>query len=129
MKSNTVNVAVAAAPERVYAFASDPRNMPRWATAFVQSVREEDGEWFVETPVGPLKFRFYPQNACGVLDHTVTMPDGREVLNPMRVFADGAGSEVAFTVFQQPDQTDAEFAADVDMIERDLQTLRDVIEG
>lgn len=129
MKSKTITVAIARPAEQVYAFVVEPANLPRWATAFVQAVRQVDGAWYVDTPAGAMKFRFYPRNACGVLDHYVTMPSGEEVLNPMRVFSSGAGSEIVFTLFQREGMSDAEFAGDVGMVTRDLETLRDVLEA
>ena len=129
LRSKTITVAIDRPVEQVYLFIVDPQNLPRWATAFVQSVRQVDGQWFVDTPAGAMKFRFYPRNACGVLDHYVTTPSGEEVLNPMRVFSSGAGSEVVFTLFQRPGMSDAEFAADTAMVTSDLETLRDVLEA
>ena len=51
-----------------------------------------------------------------------------EVYVPMRVVANGNGSEVFFTVFQQPEMTEQDFAADIKMVEEDLQTLKAFME-
>jgi uncharacterized protein YndB with AHSA1/START domain len=77
-----VSVGIERPPDEVYAFVSDPANLPRWATAFCLSVRRSGDEWIVETPEAP-----------------------------MRVVANGSGSEV--------------LAA---LVQRDLETLKDVVE-
>ena len=59
----------------------------------------------------------------GVLDHDVTLPDGTVVHNPLRVLANGRGSEVVFTLFRRPGTSDADFTADVEAVGRDLDRL------
>lgn len=46
----------------------------------------------------------------------------------MRVLPNGSGSEVIFTLFRLPDMSNEQFAEDVGMVERDLKTLKDVLE-
>jgi hypothetical protein len=75
-----------------------------------------------------MPIRFAAQNDLGVLNHYVSPAPGREVSNPMRVVPNGAGTELMFTVFQQPDMSDARYGEDLGMIERDLQTLKRVLE-
>ena len=63
-----------------------------------------------------------------MLDHVVTLGSGEEVRVPMRVVPNGDGSEVLLTVFRSPRSTDEEFAADAGQVERDLATLKHVLE-
>ena len=126
--TKTLSVSIACPPDRVYAFASNPENMPRWAIAFVHSVKKSGEEWFVETPIGSLRIRFVESNAFGVLDHYVRLTTGVEILNPMRVVPNGTGSEVLFTLFQSPEMSEQQFAEDADMVARDLRTLKNVLE-
>lgn len=128
-KSNTLSVSIGRPPEQVYAFVSNPKNLPRWATAFCRSVRRSGSGWVVDTPDGPMGIRFVGAKEFGVLDHYVMLGPGLEVLNPMRVIQNGAGSEVIFTLFQTPDMSDEKFAEDVTLVERDLRTLKRVLEG
>ena len=74
--SRTLTVAIARPPADVYEFASNPANLPRWATAFCKSVRQQAGAWIMETPQGPVKIRFVPRNDLGVLDHYVEPAPG-----------------------------------------------------
>jgi hypothetical protein len=47
----------------------------------------------------------------------------------MRVVTNGTGSEVLFTMFQLPGMSDHQFAEDVAMVARDLQSLKVVLEA
>jgi catechol 2,3-dioxygenase-like lactoylglutathione lyase family enzyme len=127
-RSRTLTVAIDAPPQRVYAFASDPRNFPKWTTSFVRSARQSAGEWVLETSDGPVGIEFAPANALGVLDHVVRPEKGGEIHVPMRVVANGAGSEVMLTLFQLPEMSEKRFVADAVMVERDLRTLKTILE-
>jgi hypothetical protein len=63
------------------------------------------------------------------MDHAVTVASGETIVNPMRVVPNGTGSEVLFTVFQRPGMSDAQFYEDAALVQRDLETLKRVLEG
>jgi hypothetical protein len=126
--ARTISVSIDCPPERVYAFAVDPANFPRWATSFVRGARRTDAGWVLDTPAGPIGIRFVEPNALGVLDHYVTPAPGVEICSPMRVVANGSGSEVSFTLLQLPDTPDDRFEEDAAMVARDLATLKRVLE-
>src|SRR6185437_4847487 len=65
----------------VYAYASDPANLPEWAPGLGSSVEQVDGRWFVETPDGRVGVAFAPPNDYGVLDHEVP-PHRRRRVQP-----------------------------------------------
>ena len=117
-------------PAEVYAFASDPRNLPRWAAGLTRSEIQKDGddEWIADAPFGRVRVKFAPQNSFGVMDHDVTLPSGVTVHNPMRVVPNGEGSEFVFTLIRRPGMTDAELASDKAAVERDLNTLKNLLE-
>jgi hypothetical protein len=73
--------------------------------------------------------RFVEENELGVLDHFVTVSPGKEVYVPMRVVANGEGSEVMLTVFRGEGMTEEEFQRDVGMVEGDLAELKRVLES
>ncbi|MDQ6935132.1 MAG: SRPBCC family protein [Actinomycetota bacterium] len=114
--------------DEVYQYASDPTNLPAWASGLGSSVELVDGRWISESPMGRVAFAFVPRNEYGVLDHDVTLPSGESVYNPMRVIADGTASEVVFTLRRQPDMTDDAFARDADAVATDLAALKRVLE-
>ncbi|MCD2194536.1 SRPBCC family protein [Actinomycetospora endophytica] len=115
----------------VYEYAADPRNLVHWAsglaTATVTPVG--DGTWLASSPFGEVTVRFTEPNDLGVLDHTVRMPDGTEVLNPMRALPHAVGTEVLFTVRRREGMSQEEVAADAGTVAGDLETLRGICEG
>lgn len=128
MKSMTISVYIDAPPREVYAFASDPANLPAWVP-FFRSVEFIDGQWLAESPEGQITFAFVENNPYGVLDHTVTLPSGENVTNPMRVIPNGNGSELLFTLFQHETISDEAFAADRSAVMHDLEMLRRIMES
>lgn len=117
-------------PQDVYAFAGDPRNLPKWAKGLSQGIVQHlEGEWLVDSPMGRVKVRFAPGNEYGVLDHAVTLPSGQTVHNPLRVIPNGTGSELTFTLFRRPEMSDAEWGADAEAVVRDLQSLKRLLES
>jgi hypothetical protein len=115
--------------DKVYAYVSDPVNLPRWAPGLGNAVEQIDGQWFVDTPAGRVRLTFAPRNDFGILDHYVTLNSGEVIYVPMRVIADESGSEVLFTLRRRPGMTDAEFKADADAVAADLARLKHVLEG
>jgi len=115
--------------DEVYAYASDPANLPRWAPGLGSSVENSDGRWFVQTSMGRAGFAFVPRNEYGVLDHDVTLPSGEVVYNPMRVIPGGQGCEVVFTLRRRPGMSDAEFSEDAGAVAADLARLKRNLEG
>lgn len=126
--SRTLSVSIRCSPGKVYDFASNPENLPKWAKGLGKSVGKDGPDWIVDTPQGPMKIKFATRNAFGVLDHYVTTPSGVEVYVPMRVLANGSGSEVVFTLFRLPDVSDEQFAEDRELVERDLKNLKEILE-
>ena len=129
MKSKTLTVYINSNPQEVYEFVSNLQNMSKWAKTFCRSIKKSNGEWLIETPQGPMGIRIAPKNDSGILDHTVIPAPGVEVFVPMRVVQNGRGSEVVFTLFQQSGMTDQDFAKDQGMVEQDLATLKQIMEG
>lgn len=128
MNSKTITLSINSAPKKLYAFVSHLENMPKWAKTFCKSTRQSDGEWVMQTPQGEAKIKIAPQNDFGILDHTVIPAPGVEIYVPMRVVKNGKGCEVIFTLFQQPDMSDADFTRDQRMVEQDLATLKQIME-
>ncbi|MCW3475220.1 SRPBCC family protein [Limobrevibacterium gyesilva] len=126
----TLGIGIARPLAEVYAFLAEPGNFAKWASGLGHSFhRIGDGEWRAETPMGPMTIRFTAPNPYGVLDHDVIPETGGAMHNPMRVVANGDGSEVVFTLFQRPGVSDAAFARDADWVRRDLLALKTLLES
>jgi hypothetical protein len=107
-----------------------PEYFPRWASGLAESGLREDGEsWLADGPEGPIRIRFTPYNAYGVMDHYVDLGTGEEVHVPLRVVRNGEGAEVMLTLFRQPGMDDERFAADIKWVNRDLRNLKNEIEN
>lgn len=128
MHSLTVTLYINAPMAIVYAYAANPLNLPRWVPSFCKSVSQVNGKWLVQTADGPVEFAFVPHNTLGVLDHTVTFASGLALTNPMRVIANGAGSEILFTLFQHEGMTDEQFRRDAELVQGDLTALKNLLE-
>lgn len=124
-----ISIAVARSPAEVYAFAVEPSNLPKWASGLAGGIRQVDGQWVADSPMGQVRVTFAPRNDLGVLDHDVALPTGAIVHNPVRVLPNATGSEVVFTLFQLPGVSASAFAADARTVEHDLQTLKQVLEA
>jgi hypothetical protein len=125
----TLSIGIARDSATVYAYASLPENLPHWATGLGMGISRNGDHWLIKTPQGDLRLDFTPQNGLGVLDHTVTLPDGSEVYVPMRVVPNGAGSEVSLTLFRQPEMDDAAYERDAQTMRADLEKLKAVLEA
>ena len=113
----------------VYDFAARPENMPLWASGLASGLTRDGEDWIADGgPVGNVRVRFAPPNDSGVIDHTVTLPNGLRVENALRIVPNGDGAEVMFTLLQQPDMDDAAFESDTAHVARDLEALAGLME-
>ena len=111
---------IRAAPAAVYAFASDPANLSRWAAGLA------------DPALANAVAEFAPSNEFGVLDHVMRLPTGESVYNPMRVIPSGDDDdvcEVVFTLRRRLGVTNEEFEADAAAVAADLATLRELTES
>lgn len=129
LDTRTLSVSIERDPRTVYEFASDPSNLPQWASGLAQSLKKVGEGWIAETPQGSMKLRFAERNTFGVLDHYVVPESGAELYIPMRVISNGAGSELIFTLFRSPGTTHEQLEADAKWVLRDLGALKRILEA
>jgi hypothetical protein len=129
LESRTISIWINRPTDEVYAFASVPENFPKWASGLAKSISKVNDDWIAETAEGPVKVQFAERNPFGVLDHYVIPSSGADVHIPMRVIANGTGSEVFFTLFRLPHMSDEQFAADTEWVKRDLRALKTLLEA
>jgi len=113
---------------KAYGWLAVPENFPHWAADLATSLRQVDGEWVAESPLGAMRLRFSPPNEFGVLDHWVYPAAGGEIYVPLRVVPNGNGCELVLTLFRLPDMTDERFAADAALVLRDLRFAKKLLE-
>lgn len=123
-RSITVGVPLSAA----YEFVQRPENFPQWAAGMSDSLHKTSSGWVAKTPIGDALVRFSEPNPYGVLDHWVRLEGRPEIYIPLRMVANGGGTEVELMLFRQPDMSDADFERDTGMVEKDLATLKRVLE-
>lgn len=113
----------------VIAVAADPLQLPRWAAGLSTGIRNEEGRWITDSPMGSVEVRFVGPVESGVLDHDVVMPDGTTVRNPLRVLENDQGSEVVFSIFKRTGMSDEDFENDAGRVREDLARLKALVEG
>lgn len=129
-ESRHIGVRIGRPAAEVYAYASDPANLPSWAHGLSGSIAREGDVWIAESPMGRVTVAFTPPNDLGVLDHDVTLPSGETVHNPVRVLPYGdTASEVVFTLRPLPGMTAADVDRDAATVTADLHRLRHLLES
>ncbi|MET3580612.1 hypothetical protein ABID19_003651 [Mesorhizobium robiniae] len=127
-KSRIITVSIDRDWREVYDFASIPENFQRWAAGLGRRFERSGEEWTAEDPDGRvIRIRFSPPNEFGVLDHIV-FAERKETRNAVRVVPNGTGAEVTFVLLRMPGMTDEIFAADAEAVQRDLNTLKTMLE-
>jgi len=130
MQARIIHIAIERDWHDVAAFVLNPGNMPRWASGLAAGLERNGDHWVADGgPLGEMQVRFAPSNDLGVADHEVTLPDGSKFQNAFRVVPNGDGAEVMFTLLRASSMSDADFQRDADHIEKDLRTLKGLIEG
>ncbi|NTE55733.1 SRPBCC family protein [Agrobacterium tumefaciens] len=129
-QSRIIHLSVERPWAQVYGFASDPKNMPRWAAGLGGGLKPDGNDWIADGgPLGEVRVNFAPANEFGVIDHVVTLPDGLKVYNALRVTPNGSGAEVSFTLLRLDGMTDEDFEQDASAITADLETLKSLLEA
>lgn len=129
--SRTVAIAIDRPVDDVFEFLIEPTNFAKWAfVGYAQMRHLRDRDWVVETSVGQRILRFPARNAYGILDHYALLSDGAEPHPiPMRVVANGDGTELIYTFYQRPGMSEVEWTSLIEWVSTDLMTLKSLLEG
>lgn len=74
-----ISVSIARPPAEVYELASDPRNLPKWASGLARSEVKKDGdEWVADAPMGKVRVKFAERNSFDVMDHDVKLVEAHD---------------------------------------------------
>lgn len=123
-----ITASIRRSPADVYAFVTSGENIPRWAAGLGKEIKREGSEWVAQGPLGRVRVRFAAPNELGIADHDVVLESGLSVHNPIRVVPNGSGSSVIFTLMQRPGVSPEQFDADAKAVEKDLTTLKQLLE-
>jgi hypothetical protein len=113
---------------QVYEFLADPANWNQWAFGLGKNLRQSSNGWIADSDGGTVNVRFTPRNNFGVVDHTVTLPNGDRVYVPMRLVVNGGGCELLFTLFREPNMSETQFASDSNFVRSDFDGLKRLLE-
>ena len=122
-RSDTQSVSIEAAPDAVFAFLAQPANLPRWAVGFARAVRQEEGDWIVETAAGDVPIRIDADAARGSIDFEMTVAPQTVSTAYSRVVPNASGAEYVFTQFQGPGMPDEVFAQQIAALAEELRLL------
>jgi hypothetical protein len=129
MSARTYSISIGHEWRALYERIWRPDFFAKWASGLAESDLRKDGDqWLADGPEGPIRIRFTPYNSYGVMDHFVDTAEGPTVYVPLRVVQNGDGAEVMLTLFRQPEMDDQRFAADAKWVNRDLRSLKTLIE-
>ena len=129
LPARTFSISVRQDWQTVYTLIWPPEMFGRWAAGLAHSeIRPHGDVWLADGSDGPIIVRFTPHNTFGVMDHFVDTGDGREIHVPLRVVQNGDGTEIMLTLYRQPGTSEERYAADIKLINRDLRSLKALIE-
>ena len=128
VESRTITVRIDRRFDHVYEFLADPANWNQWAFGLGKNIRRSRDGWIADSDGAIARVRFTPRNNFGVVDHTVIRPSGQRVYVPLRLIVNGGGCELLFTLFREPNVSDAKFASDAGFVQRDLNGLKSLLE-
>jgi hypothetical protein len=123
MRTNTRAVTIPASAEEVFAFLSDPGNLPRWAVGFARGIRRDGDEWIVQTAAGEFPVQYGIDLERGTIDIHTTVAPGVVSSVYSRVTPNGSGAEYVFTHFQEPGMPDDVFEGQRAALEEELALL------
>lgn len=127
--AKNISISINTPNEKVYQYVSNPENFPEWLAFLKKITQKSDTIWNAETDLGNIEIFISPKNEFGVVDHIVTLPNGSQINNILRVIKNNDGSEVIFTLFHLPEKTEKEFNDDAGLVSADLKTLKSILEN
>jgi len=130
LNARTIAISIARPADEVFDFVMEPQNFLKWAFVGQSSMRHVGAnDWEVETSVGRRILRMPVPNAHGILDHySLRHRDDVPHLIAMRVVPNGDGTELLYTMFKRPGQSDLEWESMIEWITTDLLTLKSLLE-
>lgn len=119
---------IAATPDKVYAFLSDPLNWPEYAVVNLRSVSPGHDGWFkAVTKFGEGEIKVEGVKEFGILDHIWKDPQATWRVYA-RVVPNAEGSTVMMTLFQPSVMTDQQFDEAMKEMDTEMAKLKEILE-
>jgi hypothetical protein len=125
-------IEITAARHKVFEFLREPRNLPRWAHAFVSA---GDGRARLETPAGAVDIALdvYSDAETGTVDWRLAFPDGAVGIAQSRVTETTRGTCIYSFVLHAPpvalEQVEGALEAQSATLRSELATVKSLMEG
>jgi len=130
MKSASRTVVLGAPKSKVFAFLSEPQNLPKWATGFCRELISGDDGLKLVTPQGEIFFRMETDEDSGVIDmYGGPAPDQMAYFPTRVVDLPGGGSAYTFTNIQWPGISDDDFKAQCAGLSEEFENIRRLTEA
>jgi len=127
-RSAIKSVDIAAAPDKVYAFLSNPLNWPEYAVVNLRSVSPGQNGWFkAVTKFGEGEIKVNGFKELGIVDHIWKDPQASWQVYA-RVVPNGEGSTAMMTLFQPPIMNDQQFNDAMKEMDIEMAMLKEVLE-
>jgi hypothetical protein len=128
-RSAIKSIDIAAAPEKIYDFLSNPMNWPQYAVMNLKSVSPGRDGWFkAATKFGEGEIKVDGVKNLGVFDHIWRDPQATWKVYG-RVVPNNEGSIVMMTLFQPPVMNDARFDHAMKEMDIEMAKLKEIMEA
>jgi hypothetical protein len=127
-RSAIKSVDIQAAPDKVFAFLSNPIRWPEYAVVNLRSVSPGPDGWFkAVTKFGEGEIKIIAVKELGIFDHIWKDPQASWQVYS-RVVPNGEGSTVMMTLFQPSVMTDPQFDHAMKQMDMEMAKLKEILE-
>ncbi|SIO54379.1 hypothetical protein [Chitinophaga niabensis] len=124
-----LSISINRSADDVYAYMANAENLPQWAAGLCTSIQRTNTANVWQINNGEARVRFVEKNKFRIVDHYVrAKPGEKEVYIPIRVIEHDDACEIVFTLFRLPGMTDEEFKKDMGNVQKDLDTIKAIME-
>ncbi|WIY06510.1 hypothetical protein QRX60_22660 [Amycolatopsis mongoliensis] len=127
-RAETRTISLATPPERVFAYLADARHLPEWAPGFAPAVEHDHGDvWRIPDERGPRHVAVKAAKEQGVVDFV--SPDAPNLGLFARVVPNLTGAELIFSLFFPEGTEPAAVDAQMAVVDRELEAVRERVEA